>query len=115
MPPDLVVFQLRHEVAGAMPQVTNQRLAPFTNLEPGEVTLWEVVPAGYGLPLVLCAVHGPDGQTFSPRGKMARRSCVGSATVQTVLAPSPWSPWWIVEAGDAPIISPLARVRSLAC
>ena len=57
-------FVLEHPTDGnSSAFATGLSLASFTNIAPGQVRLREVMPAGYGVPVVFCQVSGPNGQT----------------------------------------------------
>ena len=46
---------------------TRQDVASFRGLSPGPLRVREVIPQGFGVPLVFCTVSGPQGQTIKAR------------------------------------------------
>ena len=63
---DGVEFQLQHATAGYEYQFTSgqRSTAYFRDIPPGQLTLRESMPTGYGIPVVFCQATGPDGQTI---------------------------------------------------
>jgi hypothetical protein len=49
---------------GVANQFTHLGLASFNDLPAGAILVREVIPDGYGVPLVYCMVTGPEGQTI---------------------------------------------------
>ena len=59
-----VEFVLTHPIDGISNAYTSTfSIASFVKVSPGQVRLAEVMPSGYGVPVVFCQVRGPDGQT----------------------------------------------------
>ena len=57
-------FILTHPTDGISHAYTSSfSTASFVNIAPGQVRLQEIMPTGYGVPVVFCQVRGPDGQT----------------------------------------------------
>jgi hypothetical protein len=59
-----VEMQVLHTREGGSVGFTHLGLASFTGYGAGSIRVREVIPEGYGYPLVYCTVTGPDGQTI---------------------------------------------------
>jgi len=63
LPGEEVEMQLVHS-NGVANQFTHLGLASFDAVPAGSISVREVIPEGYGVPLVYCMVTGPEGQTI---------------------------------------------------
>ncbi|MDQ3655915.1 MAG: hypothetical protein M3457_12655 [Chloroflexota bacterium] len=78
---DGVEFQLQHPANGISSQMTAglRSTAYFRGITPGQVTLREIMPNKYGIPVVFCEATGPQGQTID---QYDRYNVSNSASVQ---------------------------------